>query len=72
MFSHSGKKCPRTNQADGHVGRLFQRHGPSVAKARSSVRELLLIKTHLSQCGYASFVSLNIQGAAKLGYLRIS
>jgi len=35
MFSVSGKKSPRTNQADGRVGRQFQRRGLTPVKARS-------------------------------------
>ena len=41
-FSVCGRRCPRTNQVDGHcVGRLFQRRGLAAVNARSPKRELL-------------------------------
>jgi len=46
-FSVCGRRCPRRNQVDGRVGRLFHRNGPAAANAQSSRRELVPVTVHL-------------------------
>jgi len=46
-FSVSDKRCPRTNQVDGHVWEVFQRCGPAAVKTWSPRQELVLITVYL-------------------------